>query len=67
MMTNKLPKSIIDAIHGLQRKFVWGVAYDKRIIHYVAWDMVMMPKQLGGVGLHDLNTFNQVCLMKLGW
>lgn len=66
MMTNKFPKSFIDEIHRLYRKFVWGDTHYKKKIHAVAWDTVTKPKQLGGVRLRDLDVLNEVCLMKLG-
>lgn len=67
MMTNKPPKTCIDEIQSLHRKFVWGYTEDKKKILAIAWDKVTMPKHLGGVGLRDLNILNQVCIMKLGW
>ncbi|CAI8583459.1 unnamed protein product [Vicia faba] len=42
MTTNKLPRSCIDEIQGLQRRFVWGDTDDKRKIHVVAWDTVTL-------------------------
>lgn len=66
-MTNKLPNSCINAIYGLQRKFVWGDTYEKRKLNVVVSVTVTMLKQLGGVRLRDLNVKNQACSMKLGW
>lgn len=67
MMTTKLPKSCVEDIHRLQRKFVWGDTDENRKLHAILWDTVTMPKQLGGMGFRDLNLLNRVCLMKLGW
>lgn len=66
MMTNKLPKSCNDAIHGLEIRFVQGDVDNKRKMHAVTCETMMMPKYLGGVGLRHLNVLNKVCLMKLG-
>lgn len=46
---------------------MWGDTNEKRKVHSVAWDIMTRPKQLGGVGLRDLNVMNQVCLMQFGW
>lgn len=67
LMINSLQKTCIEEIHRLQRRFVWGDSAEKKQIHVVALEVVTTPKQLGGVGLRDLNVLNQACLMILDW
>lgn len=67
MMTNKLPKKCVDEIQSLERKFFWGDTDEKNKMHAIAWNNVTRSKHFGGMGLRDLCTLNNVCLMKLGW
>ncbi|XP_058726914.1 uncharacterized protein LOC131598313 [Vicia villosa] len=48
VMTNMIPKSRIDDIHKLQRKFIWGDNNDKKRIHAIGWDTLTKLKELGG-------------------
>lgn len=65
MMTNTLPKSYIEDVHGLQWKFIWGDTDEQRKIHDVGWDSLTIPKALCGIGLENLEVLNTLCIMKL--
>jgi hypothetical protein len=66
MMTNIIPKSCIDEIHRIQRRFIWGDTNQSRKYHAVGWDVVTRPKANGGLGLRKLDVMNKACILKLG-
>lgn len=66
MMTNLLSKGCTKKIQKLQRNFIWGDSELKRKHHAVGWDTITKAKSDGGLGMRDLNTMNQTCIMKLG-
>jgi hypothetical protein len=46
----KLPRGLCKHINSLLRKFWWGSKEGKRKTCWVAWDDMIMPKYLGGMG-----------------
>ena len=52
---------------SLQRKFLWGEGPDKNKIAWIKWNIVCLPKEKGGLGLKDINTFNLALLGKWRW
>ena len=67
MMTSVIPKSCLQEIQQLQRKFIWGDTTENRRYHAVGWSSITTPKKFGGLGIRNLITFNTACFMKLGW
>jgi ribonuclease HI len=67
MMTEKIPKSCLEDIHRIQRNFIWGEYENVRKFHAVNWNVVTLPKWMGGLGLRNLDVMNQACILKLGW
>lgn len=67
MMTNKLPKAIIEEIHSMQHKFIWGDTEEQRKIHAVGWNTLTKPKRHNGLWLRNPKSLNTTCMMKLGW
>ena len=63
----KLPKCLIQDIERLIRNFWWGQRGDQRKIHWKDWETLCKPKTLGGIGLKDLEKFNEVMLVKEVW
>jgi hypothetical protein len=66
VMTTIMPKSCIDEIHRIQRRFIWGDTNQVRRYHAVGWEMVTWLKSLGGLGLRRLSVMNTACILKLG-
>jgi hypothetical protein len=46
---------------------MWGDTDHKRKFHVVAWDKIIVPKAMGGLGLRKLDVMNKACLSKLSW
>lgn len=67
MSTFKLPKTLIRNISSLMANFWWGSDIGLRKTHWIAWDLLCLPKHLGGMGFKDLESFNQALLDKQGW
>ncbi|XP_004305638.1 PREDICTED: putative ribonuclease H protein At1g65750-like [Fragaria vesca subsp. vesca] len=62
-----LIKGMIQELHQLCAKFWWGGTYEKRGMHWRAWDALCKPKAKGGMGFHHLFAFNLAMLAKQGW
>ncbi|MCH81648.1 putative ribonuclease H protein, partial [Trifolium medium] len=54
MMTEKIPKACLEDIQRIQRNFIWGEYDNVRKYHAVNWNMVTLPKWMGGLGLRKL-------------
>lgn len=54
----KLPKGLISKIDKYRRNFLWGGDKDKISIHNVKWSTVCNSKDLGGIGIKDLELSN---------
>ena len=63
----RVPKKVVDKLVCLQRKFLWGGGADHNKIAWVKWDTVCFPKDKGGLGIKDVNTFNLALLAKWKW
>ncbi|MFS7979948.1 hypothetical protein Hanom_Chr10g00933671 [Helianthus anomalus] len=63
----KAPKKIIKTLQGIRRDFVWGKTGSRNKIRWVAWEKVVAPKRLGGLGLGEIRSLNWALLMKRRW
>jgi hypothetical protein len=62
-----IPKSCLQEIEKAQRAFIWGDTEDKRKAHVISWNTLTQPKDCGGLGLRNLQSMSEACLMKMGW
>jgi hypothetical protein len=58
----KLPTTLCDELTRMVRHIWWGDEDGHRKIHWLAWDHLLLPKCMGGMGFRDTRLFNQHCL-----
>jgi hypothetical protein len=60
------PKSVLNTIRNIQRKFLWqGLKSDNKWA-LVSWEKLCQPKLNGGLGLRDPGVLNEVMGAKSG-
>ena len=62
-----IPVSVAHRIEKLQRDFLWSGMGEEFKHHLVGWDKVCCPKEIGGLGVRNLVTFNKALLGKWLW
>lgn len=60
----RLPKSLVLKISSLCAKFWWGSSEECWRIHWMRWEKLCQPKELGGLNFCDIEGFNQAMLAK---
>ena len=63
----RIPKKVTEKLVSIQRRFLWGGDIDQNKIAWIKWEIVCLPKDKGGLGIKDLNTFNIALLGKWRW
>lgn len=61
-----LPKSVINKIDSICRRFVWSGGTEGKK-NPVAWTTVCRPRKLGGLDVLNLHVWNQITLLKCLW
>ncbi|XP_074305212.1 uncharacterized protein LOC141640260 [Silene latifolia] len=64
-MKNILPKGIINRVEATCRNFLWDGSAEYRRSPLVAWDKICRPKDEGGLGLKDQETWNKAMVGRL--
>ncbi|CAH9145483.1 unnamed protein product [Cuscuta epithymum] len=57
-----IPNVILDRITSICRIFLWGSKFAR-----VAWADICLPKEEGGLGIHDTKVWNKALLSKTFW
>lgn len=63
----KAPRNVIKTLVSIQRNFLWGGCGEKRKIAWVKWDEVCLTKNVGGLGIKNIEMFNKALLAKWHW
>ncbi|XP_052619680.1 uncharacterized protein LOC128126024 [Lactuca sativa] len=61
------PIGIIEELEKIQRQFIWRGDAEKATIHWVAWEKLKAPKEVGGASLGSLRNLNLALLAKWWW
>jgi hypothetical protein len=67
MSTFLLPKTTIERMEKIRRRFFWQGGKLKRKYHLVKWEKVCKAKKKGGLGLKVLRYMNISLLCKWWW
>ncbi|CAH9080569.1 unnamed protein product [Cuscuta europaea] len=57
-----VPQTVLDRIVSICRIFLWGGKFAK-----VAWDDICLPKEEGGLGIHNAKIWNHALLARTLW
>ncbi|CAJ2644735.1 unnamed protein product [Trifolium pratense] len=63
----KAPVCVLKEMVSIQRNFLWGGGMDRSKICWVSWDNIFQPKDKGGLGIKNLESFNDSLLCKWKW
>jgi hypothetical protein len=62
-----LPMTNLVSLTKIIQKFFWEGTGEKQKYHLVKWDLVCTPRKKGGLGIKNLQLFNQCLLCKWWW
>lgn len=63
----KAPMKVIHELEAIRRKFIWGGCGNVKKINWIAWDVLIRPKHMGGLGIGCLKEMNIALLSKWLW
>lgn len=64
----KLPKFVLNRLKSIQCQFLWvGLLGGKKRVAWVKWEEICKSKECGGLGIKDIEGFNEALLGKWLW
>ncbi|WZZ84871.1 hypothetical protein YC2023_113450 [Brassica napus] len=63
----QLPVGLCNQLQSVLTRFWWDAKEGESKICWIAWDTLMLPKHLGGLGFRDIRLFNQALIAKIAW
>lgn len=68
MQHTKVPLTVIcKEMETMHRSFVWGDGPNVRKPRLISWDVICLPRDLGGLGLRKYEVMNEAFLLKLAY
>lgn len=67
MQCNLLLSKFCSELDRINRNFLWGNSSSCKKMHNVSWDVVTLPKHLGGLGIRKSLARNKALLAKRFW
>ncbi|XP_074315242.1 uncharacterized protein LOC141651428 [Silene latifolia] len=62
-----IPKGVINRINSICRNYLWDGSVDYIMVPMVSWKKVCSPKEEGGLGIKDSQSWNIAAIGKLVW
>ena len=62
-----LPKTVVKEINKLLKGFLWCQGEITKGKAKISWENICKPKDQGGLGIKDLQTWNEVLILKHLW
>lgn len=63
----RLPRGLCESITSMIRQFYCGAKPGKRKTAWVAWDTMVQPKYLDGLGFRDMKLFDLALMSRQAW